>query len=157
MQNRQFAADFGDAKVDVAHPVADEFGDAWWYITYENDAKIEITESVADGYRLVDVECRWAPDEETVQRLPVKRDSNSVSWTAVVGTVGYHDFWCAFVNVVEGPTALPTLPPTDAATRSAVVRQDAWRLVLVCLAGVLGAVLVIGSRRSTQARRSVQA
>jgi hypothetical protein len=148
----EFAADFGPAQIDVAHPVADELGVAWWYITFRNNTPIEITELVPDGYRLAEVQCGWAPDEETIERLPLKRRGNSVSWNAFVGTSNYHDFWCTFVNVVEGTTALPTLPPTDAAAGSAVVGSDAWRLVLVGFAAIVVGALVRGPQR-TIARR----
>lgn len=152
----EFVADFGTAQIDVAHPVSDDLGVAWWYITFRNNTPIEITELVPDGYRLMDVQCGWAPDEETIERLPLKRDGNSVSWTAVVRNSNYHDFWCTFVNVptadVGGATALPTLPPTDAATGSAVVGSDAWRLVLVGFAAIVVGALVRGPQRTTARR-----
>jgi hypothetical protein len=152
-----FAADFGPAQIDVAHPAADHLGVAWWYITYRDNTPIEITELGPDGYRLADVQCGWAPDEDTVERLPVKRDGKSVSWTAVLGTSDYHDFWCTFVNVpavdVGGATALPTLPPTDAAPGSAVVGSDAWRLVLVGFAAIVVGALVREPKRTGSRRR----
>jgi hypothetical protein len=152
----EFAADFGPAQVDVARPVADEFGVAWWFITYRNNTPIEITELVPDGYRLADVQCAWAPDEETVERLPVTRDGNSVSWTAVVGTTYYHDFWCTFVNVtttdVGGATALPTLPPTDTATGDAV-GSGWWPVVLIAAAGLVWSALVFLLHTPRQSRR----
>jgi hypothetical protein len=65
----------------------------------------------------------------------------------------------AMITVAGGPTpapaasALPTLPPTDAATRSAVLGSDQWRLVLVGLAALVVGVLIAGSPRTTPRRR----
>ena len=100
----------------------------------------------------MDVQCRWAPDDETVERLPLKRDGNTVSWTADVGISDYHDFWCTFVNTVEGTSGLPTPPPTDTAADSAVVGSGTWQLVLVGFAMVVG-ILVVGFPRVTARRR----
>jgi hypothetical protein len=72
----------------------------------------------------------------------------------------YCDGWITEdITVAGGPTpapaasARPTLPPTDAASGSAVVGWDWWRLVLVGLAALVVGVLIAGSPRATSRRR----
>ena len=152
----EFVADFGTAQIDVAHPVSDDLGVAWWYITFRNNTPIEITELVPDGYRLMDVQCGWAPDEETIQRLPLKRDGNSVSWTAVVRNSNYHDFWCTFVDVPTAdvgarPLCRPCLRRMPPQVRRSSVRTPGVSFSVGFAAIVVGAVVPRPQR--TTARR----
>jgi hypothetical protein len=142
----EFVADFGTAKVDAAFPVSDELGTAFWSITYTVDAPVTITERVPEGYTLIDVRCAWQETDESLpERLTTTLDRDTVSWTAAVGTGIFHDFWCFFVNYDPGGEPLPTLPPTDAVSRSTSGGADIWRTGLLGL-GPLIALLVLRHR-----------
>jgi hypothetical protein len=58
------------------------------------------------------------------------------------------------LDSASGETATPpvTLPPTDTLGGSAAPTIDAWRVMLVVMAGILASVLVLTPNRASRRR-----
>ena len=147
----EFEAAFEDnVEILAADPDTDV-----WSISHTGDStRVVVTEVPQVGYRLLTAFCIDA-DDVLGPEIPTALEGNSLSFD-VSGSDPEsfpRAFSCNFINTPVVVGALPTLPPTHAATTSAAPGSNAWRIVLVGLAALIAGILVLRPHRTTARRR----
>ena len=147
----EFEAAFEDGiETVLADPFTDRDEPAVWVIRLAGDSdRVVVTEVPHDGYRLFEASCIDADSSDGAE-IPTTLEGNDLSF-AVSGfrpvlELGAHPYWCNFYSTPVGGAALPTVPPTHAATDSAVTESAPWALALVGLGALIANLLVLGSR-----------
>jgi hypothetical protein len=153
----EFEAAFeDDVEILFADPDTERDEPAVWDISHTGDStRVVVTEVPQVGYRLIAASC-FDGDSSDGMEIPSTLDGNSLFFdvSGFGPIVGFpHGYLCDFYNARVGTSALPTLPPTHAATSSAAPGSDAWRLVLVGLAALIASILVHRSHPAAQSRR----
>ena len=147
----EFEAAFQDnVEILAADPDTDS-----WNISHTGDSThVVVTEGPQVGYRILTAYCIDA-DDAIFHEIPTTLDGNSLAFE-VSGSEPDNfprAFSCYFINARVVVGALPTLPPTHAATGSAAPGPDSWRLVLVGLAALIASILVLRSHPAARNRR----
>lgn len=154
----EFEVEFEDGIETVfADPVTHRDEPAVWVIGLAGDSdSVVVTEVPRDGYRLFEASCIDADSSDGAE-IPTTLEGNSLSFDVSgfrpVLELGAHPYWCNFYNTPVGGAALPTVPPTHAASDPAVVASAPWHLVLVGLAALIASLLLLGSRRAAPRRQ----
>ena len=143
-----------DVEIVAADRDTDRDVPARWLIRHPGGStRVVVTEVSQNGHWLLAASCIDA-DDALAREIPTTLDGNSLSFE-VSGNNTFsdepHTFVCDFLNTPVG-AALPTLPPTDAATGSAAPGSEAWRLVLVGLAALIAGILVVRPRPAARSR-----
>jgi hypothetical protein len=147
----EFEAVFEDGIETVsADPKTHHDEPAVWVIRLAGDSdRVVVTEVPQVGYRLFDASCIDADSSDGAE-IPTTLEGNSLSFAVSgfrpVHELGAHPYWCNFYNSPVAGAALPTLPPTHAASDPAVVVSAPWPLELVGLGALIASLLVLGSR-----------
>ena len=109
-----------DVETLFADPDTDRDEPAGWLVGHTGDStRVVVTEVPQTGYRLVKASCIDGDSSDGME-IPTTLDGNSLSFdvSGFEPFVGFpHVYLCDFLNVAVGEAALPTLPPTYAATR----------------------------------------
>jgi hypothetical protein len=153
----EFQAAFEDGvEIVFADPDTKRDDPAGWLIRHAGDStRVVVTEVAQIGYRLLKASC-FDAESDVGAEIPTSLEGNSLSFD-VSGFSPIapfpHGYFCNFWNAPVGEAALPTLPPTHAATASDPLGSGAWRLVLVGLAALIASLLVLGSRPAAHGRQ----
>jgi hypothetical protein len=140
----EFEAAFED---NVEILAADPDTDVWSIRHTGDSTRVVVTEVPPVGYRILSAFCIDA-DDALGPEIPTTLDGNSLAFEVSGSDPDNFPraFSCAFINTPVVVGALPTLPPTHAATSSATHGSGPWRIVLIGLAAFIASGLVLGSR-----------
>ena len=145
-----------DVEILFADRDANRDEPAGWLVGHAGDStRVVVTEVQRNGYQLVKASCIDGDSSDGTE-IPTTLDGNSLSFdvSGFEPFVGFpHEYLCDFLNAAVGVAALPTLPPTYAATSSDSSGSGAWRLVLVGLAALIASTLVLRSHPAAPSRR----
>ncbi len=174
----QFAAEGWEFELELEQgsildsvPVTGTDGIAGWIVSFEGDGtSATVTEVLQDGFQLLDAFCEEIPLDDI--------EANSLDGAAFTPTANQPSdldgdgvnldienqtaYGCIFFNAptpedsVGGETGTPptiTLPPTDTFGAPAAPAGEAWRMMLVLMAGILASLLILTPARVNSRKR----
>ena len=145
----------------------DEHDQAFFSVAFDDPTKATITEEAQRGYELIDASCvditegppanafPGNPRELSIGDLVGELDGDRVTFTMSHGESD-QVIACVFVNAptpegsVGGATA--TLPPTDTFAGRSAPTNEALRIVLVVMAGLVSSLLMLTPARPNRRR-----